>query len=274
MKINRPLLVLALALLVTGSPAVAQIRVGDTLTTQIGPPDTLRSVVVEWEKAKPRATKYGEARDLLTGATHDLSWLDIHAHILYSGRSFAPPRNETADHLLVVREGSLTVTVGAIHKVLGPGGIGLFAAGDNPVFFNTGTANAVCYLFSFRSRAGMHRDRAKQAGAPLLLDWPELRIKKTAKGESRPICIRPTAWLSKVDLHATTLDPGQISHPQHVHRNEEIILLRSGHVRMHIGDTYEKAAGGDLVFLASGVPHNLENGQEDRCEYFALQWEP
>ncbi|HEY4335605.1 MAG TPA: cupin domain-containing protein, partial [Puia sp.] len=77
-----------------------------------------------------------------------------------------------------------------------------------------------------------------------------------------------------INIHATTLDPGQISHPQHMHRAEEILLLRSGHVRMHIADGYQKASGNDIVFLASGVPHDLENGDSGRCEYFALQWEP
>ena len=161
-----------------------------------------------------------------------------------------------------------------MHKVLGPGGIGLFAAGSNPVILNTGTTNAGFYLLSFRGKGRIVRNRGKQAGPPVLLDWSELSVKKTDKGESRPIFSRPVAWLTRIDMHATTLDPGQISHPQHVHRNEEIILMRSGHVPMHIGEGYQKAAGGDVVYLASGVPHDLENGDEGRCEYFALQWEP
>jgi (S)-ureidoglycine aminohydrolase len=178
-----------------------------------------------------------------------------------------------ADHLLIVRDGSLTVTIGNTHKVLSSGGVGLFAAGENPVFLNTGTANASLYLLSLRGKGSLDHSRARQA-PPVLLDWSELAMKKTEKGESRPIFSRPVAWLHKIDMHATTLDPGQISHPQHVHRAEEIILLRSGHVRMHIGEAYSKAQGGDLVFLASGSLHSLENGDENRCEYFALQWEP
>jgi len=268
-----PLIGIATVLL-SPSRTTGQITVGDTLTTQTGAPDTLTAGVIEWDKAKPRETKYGETRDLLTGATRDLSWLDIHAHTLYSGRSFTTAPNEAADNLLIVRDGSITVTLGATHKVLGPGGIGLFAAGEKPAFLNTSTANASCYLLSFRAKGKVDRNRAKQLGGPILLDWPELVMKKTDKGESRQIFSRPVAWLHKIDMHATTLDPGQISHPQHIHRNEEIILMRSGHVRMHIADGYRKAAGGDLVFLPSGVPHDLENGDTGRCEYFALQWEP
>jgi (S)-ureidoglycine aminohydrolase len=242
--------------------------------SQMLPADTLKAGVADWNKLPVRHTEYGEDRQVLKGATHDLSNLDIQACTIFPGRDLSPAPAEFADRLLIVREGSITVQAGSSHKVLGPGGIGLFAAGNVPVLSNTGTANAVCYIFSFRSRSSPSQDRVAQAGPPLLLDWPELTVKKTDKGESRAIFSRPVAWLSKIDMHATTLNPGEISHPQHVHRNEEIILLRSGHVRMHIADSYQKAAGGDLVFLASGVPHNLENGKTGETEYFALQWEP
>lgn len=258
--------------LATGLRGLAQITVTDTLTTQVGPADTLTAGVSEWDRARNHPTKYGESRDLLNGATHDLSLLDVHAHTLYAGQSFSPPA-ESADHLLIIRDGNITVTIGAMHKVLGPGGVGLFAAGDIPLLLNTGTSNATCYLFSFRSNGRIDHGRAKRAGGPLLLDWTELTMRTTDKGESRPIFSRPVAWLEKIDMHATTLNPGEISHPQHIHRAEEIILLRSGHVQEHIANGYQKLSGGDLVFLASGVPHNLENGPGDRCEYFALQWE-
>jgi (S)-ureidoglycine aminohydrolase len=253
---------------------VGQITVSDTITTQTGPADTLTPTVVGWEKAKPLATKYGESRDLTTSVTHDLALLDIRAFTLSTGKSFTPSPKEAADHLLIVHDGNLTVAIGGQRKVLGPGGIGLFSAGDTPILLNTGTSNVTCYWLSFRSKGQIDHARAKQGGGPVLLDWTDLQMKKTDKGESRPVFSRPVAWLSKIDMHATTLDPGQISHPQHVHRNEEIILMRSGNVRMHIAGDYRKATAGDVIFLPSGVPHDLENGPDGRCEYFALQWEP
>jgi mannose-6-phosphate isomerase-like protein (cupin superfamily) len=274
MKKRLLLLIFAVPALLATLSATAQNDVGDTITTQVGPADTLTTRVTEWERSKPREVPYGESRDLLTGATRDLSRLDINAQILFEGKSFSPPTGELADRLLIVRDGSLTVTIGSTRKVLGPGGIGLFVAGDNPSFLNTGTDKVAFYLLSFRGKGHRSESRVKQAGPPLLLDWPELTMKKTDKGESRPIFSRPAAWLGNINMHATTLDAGQISHPQHIHRAEEILLLRSGHVRMHIADGYEKAAGGDIVFLASGVPHDLENSDTGRCEYFALQWEP
>jgi mannose-6-phosphate isomerase-like protein (cupin superfamily) len=198
---------------------------------------------------------------VLKGATRDLASLAIRLINLPAGQSFHPV-HDSADHLLIVKTGNVVVS----GKTLSPGGVGLYGSAV-PIRAKTNTS---FYLFAFRSRSGAGHN----AGAVFLGDWSELTMKKTDKGESRAIFSQPTMSLKNINMHATTLDPGQISHPQHVHRAEEIILLRSGKVRMHIADRYIPAKGGDLVFLPSGVPHDLENGNTSRAEYFALQWEP
>lgn len=201
---------------------------------------------------------------VLKGATRDLTHLDIRLVTLPAGKSFHLPE-DAADHLLIVRDGNLLLSSNS----LGPGGVGLFAATDKPVIHNTAKTVASFYLFAFKSRSSPKTTET----TPFLADWSDLTMKTTPKGESRAIFSQPTTWLTNINMHATTLNPGEISHPQHVHRAEEIILLRSGHVRMHIGNGYIPAKGGDLVFLPSGVPHDLENGNTGRTEYFALQWE-
>jgi len=266
------LLLLLLPALFSIGRAAGQIDVGDTLTMHIGPADTLTSTVAGFEKAKHQSEKWGERRQQFHGTTHDLAYLDLQMLTFYPDKSYTAGARERPDRLLIVREGSLMVTVGDKKECVGPGGIGIFAAGDEVTFENTGTKNTTCWLLSFWSKDSIDLARTKP-GLPLFLNWTDLTVKTTDKGESRPMFSLPTGWLKKLDMHATTLNPGQISHPQHVHRNEEIILMRSGHVRMHISNGYRKAGPGDIIFLASGVPHNLENSDEGRCEYFALQWE-
>jgi (S)-ureidoglycine aminohydrolase len=212
-----------------------------------------------------------QGQPMVLGTSRDLSLLRVAVHTLKAGESYAPSAGDSSDHLLFMKQGSLAVGIDTVHKTLGPGGVALFASGKRPSLKNAGSDKTVFYLFSFRSRQAVNPDQARAA---IVIDWPDMVMKKTDKGESRQIFSCPTVWLSKIDMHATTLDPGQISHPQHVHRAEEIILLRSGHVRMHIANGYIPASGGDLVFLPSGVPHDLENSNTGRAEYFALQWMP
>lgn len=226
----------------------------------------------------------------VSGATRDLSHLDVRLFTLKSGRSStigqpmtsrsATGHTSDADVLIIVKDGNLKVSSGQTAKssgqtakTLGPGGVALFAAGNTAALTNPGSGPANYYVFQFRSWSAIDRDRAQQAGPPFLLDWTEMEMRTTDKGESRQIFNRPVAWLSKIDMHATTLNEGQVSHPPHTHRNEEIILVRSGNVQEYIGGQYYPAKAGDVIFLTSGTPHALENKTRGRCEYFALQWQ-
>jgi quercetin dioxygenase-like cupin family protein/predicted dehydrogenase len=222
--------------------------------------------------ALPADTLVAQVATQLNGSTRDLSLLNARVLSLTAGRS-APAETPDADVLIIIKDGNLSVSSGDTKKILGPGGIALIAAGDRSRLSNTSAAACNFYVLSFKSRSSPDRERAKRAGPPIFLDWPEMQMKTTEKGESRQIFNRPVAWLNKIDMHATTLNEGQVSHPPHTHRNEEIILIRSGNVQMYIGGKYYPAKAGDIVFLTSGTPHALENKTRGRCEYFALQWQ-
>jgi (S)-ureidoglycine aminohydrolase len=218
----------------------------------------------------------GDEGQVLKGATHDLSVLDIRSITPRAGgQSSQPGGADSLDELLIVKEGSMIVSIGDSITRLGAGGVALFAAGQTHYVGLNAAKAATYYLFRFRSRSPEDRNRAGQAGGnyPFLLDWTAMHVQHTAIGESRQIFSQPTPWLSKIDMHATTLNPGEVSHPPHIHRSEEIILMRSGHVQEYINGKHYPATAGDLIFLASGSLHAVENTGTERCEYFALQWQ-
>ena len=220
-------------------------------------------------QAVPADTLVAQVATELDGATRDLCRLNARVLTINAGADLLAEPTD-ADELIIVQEGSLTVSVGDTKKTLGPGGIALFAAFGGSRLSNSSAIACTYYVLFFKSRSSPDR---KRAAPPVFLNWSDMSMKTTDKGESRQIFNQPVAWLSKIDMHATTLNEGQISHPPHTHRNEEIILMRSGNVQMYIGGKYYPAKAGDIVFLTSGTPHNLENKTKGRCEYFALQWQ-
>jgi (S)-ureidoglycine aminohydrolase len=230
--------------------------------------DTLTGRVAVWNDLPLSSGQGVMNRQVLKGATRDLSLLDIRAVTLEAG-VILPAYGSDADELIIVREGKLDVSFGDVDKVLGPGGVALFSAGEKYSIEDGDSIPASYYILRFRSRSVKD---PSHAGSPFLLDWKEMVTKTTNKGESRQICSRPAAWLGKIDLHATTLNTGEVSHPPHVHRSEELILMRSGKVQEYIGGKYYPATAGDVIYLPSQVPHALENKGNGRCEYFALQW--
>ena len=103
-------------------------------------------------------------------------------------------------------------------------------------------------------------------------DWNELQVKKTDKGESRPIFDRPSSMFPRFDVHATALNPGMSSHAPHTHRAEEVILMIKGNGEMLIGQTSHKAKAGDAILLRANIPHAFTNTGSVQCGYFAIQW--
>lgn len=259
MRIRTILLAIIPAILVISGRLYAQTAAGDTLTGQ----------VAVWGQ-RPAVTSHGVTkRSLLHGATRDLSQLDVRSMTLDTGVIIAAYEADV-DELIIVREGKLDISFGESGKLLGPGGVALFPAGEKYSLENGDRTPVTYYLFRFRSKGTRDQHRA---GPPFLIDWTEMIMKSTDKGESRRIFSQPVAWLGSIDMHATTLNTGEVSHPPHVHRAEEIILIRSGTVQEYIGGKYYPATAGDVIFLPSEVPHALENKGAGRCEYFALQWQ-
>jgi (S)-ureidoglycine aminohydrolase len=241
----QPILLAILALIVaTGATAQS-----DTLTAQVAPYP-------------------GPSGQVIRGSTRDLSLLDVHTLTINSA-ILLPGKPDTADELLVIKEGDLNLTINDSTTTLGPGSVALIPAS---ISYSLEANRSTFYRFRFRSR---HLPVLLTTGQrPFFLSWANMAVQQTAKGETRQIFSLPTPWLSKIDLHATTLNPGEVSHPPHTHRAEEIILMRTGHVQEYINGKHYPATDGDLIFLPSGSLHAVENQGTERCQYFALQWQP
>jgi (S)-ureidoglycine aminohydrolase len=264
MKPRIPLLHTGLLLLIALSASPALMAQADTLTAH----------VYAWDNLKPEKDSGSLRRQLLDGHTPDLAGLEIHASTLSPGKAPHPPHTHAdMEELIIVKEGEIRVTVKNVTKVLGPGSIGYAIPGDEHGVVNTGPGPATYYILKFKSSTPVDPARGLHAGGSFLVDWNGLIAKKNAKGERRDVFDTPTTLFSRIDMHVTTLNPGEVSHAPHVHRQEEIILLRKGDVQMQIGDQFYKASAGDLIFLSSGVLHALRNTGSGPCEYYALQWQ-
>ena len=61
-----------------------------------------------------------------------------------------------------------------------------------------------------------------------VFDWNTIPVKATNVGSVRQFFSAPTATLENLELHVTTLNPGQSPHPPHRHPNEELIIIQQG----------------------------------------------
>jgi len=209
----------------------------------------------------------------LQGKTSTLNMLNIHASILAAGKTNHAPRAlMDREELVIVKAGPLTMKINDSIKVLGSGSIALIEAGDTQSFSNSSDNTVSYYVIGFTASSSVDINRGKSNGGSLMKDWSELTVKKTNKGESRPVFDRPSSMFEKFEVHATTLNAGQESHAPHMHPQEEIMFLMKGSVSMHIANDSIPATEGSAIFLRPGISHNLINTGSEPCWYYAIKW--
>lgn len=115
------------------------------------------------------------------------------------------------------------------------------------------------------------------SGQPNLLpstmfEWSSLTPRPTRAGEVRGVVQRPTATLDELEIHITTLRPGEESHPPHKHVNEEILIVKEGQVEALVNGELKRGGPGSLIFQASNQLHNIKNVGSTPATYHVINW--
>lgn len=235
--------------------------------------DSLLSNVYYWNKLEAKKEDTRVRKQIVEGRTFALDYFEIHASTLEPGKAPHPPHvHADQEELMIVKEGQVKITIAGTSKILGAGSIAFAMPGDEHGIENAGDTEATYYILKYKGKLPMDPERAKQAGGSFMLDWNDLKTKNTGKGYRRDFFNRGTAQLAQFEMHTTALNADSVSHAPHTHVQEEMILIIRGNVEMNIAGVFYKASAGDMIFLSSGVLHNLKNIGKEQCEYFAFQW--
>lgn len=228
----------------------------------------------DWESLAIEPTDTGERRQILEGSTTDLEYLTIDAITLEPGAtSHADQAHNALEELVIVKEGILKVSIEGEESLVGPGSVAVFLPGDGHGLENAGDTPVTYYVFQYRSKAPVDVARGKGAGGSFVVDWNDVVMEETETGGRRQHFDRATAMFERFEMHVSTLNDGLTNHEAHTHRAEEFVLILTGEVEMLIGEAYQEAFVGDLLFLASEIPHALRNIGSTPTEYFAFQWQ-
>lgn len=104
------------------------------------------------------------------------------------------------------------------------------------------------------------------------VDWTTMSARKTKVGEVRQVFQAPTATLDELELHITTLLPGQSPHEPHQHPDEEVIIIREGTVETFLGDRTQRVGPGSVIFQAANQPHAIRNVGDTPATYHVIKW--
>jgi quercetin dioxygenase-like cupin family protein len=82
----------------------------------------------------------------------------------------------------------------------------------------------------------------------------------------------PTATLENLELHVTTLNPGQRPHPPHRHPNEEMIIIQQGILETLSNGQWKRVGPGSVIFNGSNQLHGLKNAGSTPAVYHVINW--
>jgi quercetin dioxygenase-like cupin family protein len=109
---------------------------------------------------------------------------------------------------------------------------------------------------------------------PHVFEWSQMKAVKTPTGEVRSLYKGPTATLDELEMHVTTLNPGQTSHPPHRHLNEELIIIREGECETLSDGKWVRVGPGSVVFNASNSLHGFRNVGSTPAVDHVINWSP
>lgn len=109
---------------------------------------------------------------------------------------------------------------------------------------------------------------------PTVFLWQDMKAVKTATGEVRSVCKAPTATLDQLEIHVTTLNPGEMPHQPHRHVNEELIIMREGECETLSDGKWIRVGPGSIVFNASNSLHGFRNVGKIPAVYHVINWSP
>lgn len=104
------------------------------------------------------------------------------------------------------------------------------------------------------------------------VDWKSMQARTTKVGESRQVFQNRTATLDELELHVTTLLPGQSPHPPHTHPDEEVLIVHEGTVETFLGNRTQVVGPGSVIFQAANQPHSIRNVGTVPATYHVIKW--
>jgi quercetin dioxygenase-like cupin family protein len=101
-------------------------------------------------------------------------------------------------------------------------------------------------------------------------EYTALDVKTNGQNQSRAVLNGQTHSGFPVELHMTTLGPGQAPHPPHHHVHEEILMLQTGRLDVMIMGKTTRVTAGSVVYVASNEEHGWKNAGAEPAQYFVI----
>ncbi len=202
------------------------------------------------------------------GSTDHFGALAMEQWALPPADGAIPIRNAAKEQILILREGTLALTLHDTTYRLEPNSVVFLAAGDSA----TVVAEKDTVLAYRMAYGTPNAESRRSSGNSFIVDYAAVPFHPHDRGGLRDYFRRSTPYCPYYEMHMTTLNPGIKSHEPHVHAAAEIVIMVEGSTEMEIGDHRFTGRRGDVYYLPSQEPHAIRNLGDQPCRYIAFQW--
>ncbi len=227
---------------------------------------TLGTTFVDWDSLAVRITPVGQQRAVFDNPTPTLEKFEVHITTLRPGMSSHPIHHHPWEEMLLIKEGSVEVSInGQIHPA-GPGALIFFASHDPHNLRNVGTTPATYYVINFYTdlvHTAANKPAVEQAVPGKLpssvIDCNSLPVTPTPMGGTVTVLNSPTLTFPHLGSHITTLNVGQSSKPEIVDNGDELFILKAGTLEVTVNGVTARLKEGSLFYCAPNDKRTLRN---------------
>jgi len=131
---------------------------------------------------------------------------------------------------------------------------------------------AAIVIIAAMSGAGATIAAQKSVLHSTVFDWTTDGAKAQAWGAVRQVMREKTPTLDELEIHVSTLNPGQTPHEPHRHEHEELLIVKEGSLETFQSGQTRRVGPGGIIFQASNELHNVRNIGSTPATYYVIGW--
>ena len=246
--------------------------------TAAEPAARLASTVWDFAQLEARPTAVGQRRNVAGQQTPTLQRFQSHITTLNPGVASHPPHQHPLEEMILVKEGTLEVTINGRQERAGPGSVLFYASNDFHAVRNVGDRPATYIVLNFGTTLTAKAPATRAAdSAPAgklksrVYEWTALDVKPSKTGARRDFFNSPTVTCGNLSCHATTVNGYQAAHGAHRHPDEEVVVVKEGTIEVLINGRTQRVGPGSVCFFASNVEHGMRNVGETPATYYVIR---
>ncbi len=223
-----------------------------------------------------RATPNGIFRPVFDAPTPTLERFEMHITTLNPGRSPHGPHCHPWEEILILKEGTLQVSINGVNRPAGAGAVIFFGANDAHTVVTTGDRAATYYVINFFTAAAHNVPAvpaAEWAPAHLqrsgILNWDDGRTQSGPHDSRRLFIDSPTATLTSLDIHASTVAARRFPVRQSDGR-VLLIIVKEGAIECTINDVTHLVGASSLIYIVPGATYTLRNRADVPATYYVV----